>query len=148
MDIVNAINAQNLILPTGTAKLGTLEYMVEMNGSPQTVAGLNDLPDQNRERRDHLHARRGAYSRRIFAANQHRARQWPARRAHGGVQNRLGIHAGHRQPRETNASQNYAGSIPEGIHIAMLFDQSLFVRASDLWRAARSADRRVSDGRS
>ena len=44
VDIVNAINAQNLILPTGTAKLGTLEYMVEMNGSPQTVAGLNDLP--------------------------------------------------------------------------------------------------------
>ena len=38
------MNSQNLILPTGTAKLGTLEYMVEMNGSPQTVAGLNDLP--------------------------------------------------------------------------------------------------------
>src|SRR6202795_418551 len=44
VDIVNAINTQNLILPTGTAKLGTLEYTVEMNGSPQTVAELNDLP--------------------------------------------------------------------------------------------------------
>src|SRR5260370_1417448 len=44
VDIVNAVNAQNLILPTGTAKLGTLEYNVEMNGSPQTVAELNDLP--------------------------------------------------------------------------------------------------------
>src|SRR5215468_7034443 len=33
VDIVNAVNAQNLILPTGTAKLGTLEYNVEMNGS-------------------------------------------------------------------------------------------------------------------
>src|SRR6201990_671965 len=44
VDIVNAINAQNLILPTGTAKMGTLEYTVEMNGSPQTIAGLNDLP--------------------------------------------------------------------------------------------------------
>src|ERR1700675_2665675 len=43
-DIVNAVNAQNLILPTGTAKLGTLEYTVEMTGSPQTIAGLNDLP--------------------------------------------------------------------------------------------------------
>src|SRR3984957_1107873 len=43
-DIVNAINAQNLLLPTGTAKMGTLEYTVEMNGSPQTIAGLNDLP--------------------------------------------------------------------------------------------------------
>ena len=44
VDIVNAVNAQNLILPTGTAKLGTLEYTVEMNGSPQTIAELNDLP--------------------------------------------------------------------------------------------------------
>ncbi len=33
VDIVNAINAQNLILPTGTVKLGSLEYLVEMNGS-------------------------------------------------------------------------------------------------------------------
>src|SRR6266849_783463 len=44
VDIVNAVNAQNLILPTGTAKLGTLEYNVEMNGSPQSVQELNDLP--------------------------------------------------------------------------------------------------------
>src|SRR6266480_1438988 len=44
VDIVNAVSAQNLILPTGTAKLGTLEYGVEMNGSPQTVEELNDLP--------------------------------------------------------------------------------------------------------
>src|SRR5258708_6870615 len=44
VDVVNAVNAQNLILPTGTAKLGTLEYNVEMNGSPQTIQELNDLP--------------------------------------------------------------------------------------------------------
>src|SRR6201987_5830579 len=44
VDIVNAVNAQNLILPTGTAKMGALEYNVEMNGSPTTVAALNDLP--------------------------------------------------------------------------------------------------------
>ena len=44
MDIVNAINAQNLILPTGTVKLGSLEYLVEMNGSPLNMEGLNDLP--------------------------------------------------------------------------------------------------------
>src|SRR6267142_1401812 len=44
VDIVNAVNAQNLILPTGTAKLGTLEYNVEMNGSPQTIQELNELP--------------------------------------------------------------------------------------------------------
>src|SRR5271154_5016052 len=43
-DVVNAINLQNLILPAGTAKIGTFEYEVDMNGAPQTVAELNDLP--------------------------------------------------------------------------------------------------------
>jgi multidrug efflux pump subunit AcrB len=44
IDVVNAVNAQNLILPGGTAKIGTLEYNVNMNGSTQTVEALNDLP--------------------------------------------------------------------------------------------------------
>jgi multidrug efflux pump subunit AcrB len=44
LDVVNAISAQNLILPTGTAKIGTFEYNVDMNGSPTTIQGLNDLP--------------------------------------------------------------------------------------------------------
>jgi multidrug efflux pump subunit AcrB len=42
--VVNAINAQNLILPTGTAKIGAFEYNVALNGSPQTIAELNALP--------------------------------------------------------------------------------------------------------
>src|ERR1700733_9653069 len=43
-DIVNAVNAQNIVLPSGTIKMGQLEYNVEMNGTPQTIAQLNDLP--------------------------------------------------------------------------------------------------------
>jgi multidrug efflux pump subunit AcrB len=43
-DVVNAINLQNLILPTGTAKIGTFEYEVDTNGAPLTVPELNDLP--------------------------------------------------------------------------------------------------------
>jgi len=38
------VSAQNLILPTGTTKIGPTEYTVEMNGAPQTIAELNDLP--------------------------------------------------------------------------------------------------------
>jgi len=44
LDVVSAVNAQNLILPTGTAKIGPREYAVEMNGSPPTIAGLNEIP--------------------------------------------------------------------------------------------------------
>ncbi|MGB0037025.1 MAG: efflux RND transporter permease subunit [Candidatus Acidiferrales bacterium] len=44
VDVVNAISSQNLILPAGTAKIGAFEYQVDMNGSPETVAELNELP--------------------------------------------------------------------------------------------------------
>ena len=43
-DVVNAISAQNLILPSGTSKIGAFEYDVDINGSPQTIAELNELP--------------------------------------------------------------------------------------------------------
>ena len=44
VDVINAISAQNLALPSGTAKLGSTEYNVELNGSTETIAALNDLP--------------------------------------------------------------------------------------------------------
>ncbi len=43
-DVVNAVNTQNLILPSGTAKLGEIEYTVRMNASPDAIQGLNELP--------------------------------------------------------------------------------------------------------
>ncbi|MGA2878681.1 MAG: efflux RND transporter permease subunit [Bryobacteraceae bacterium] len=43
-DLVNAINTQNLILPTGTSKIGQFEYDIGLNASPETVQELNDLP--------------------------------------------------------------------------------------------------------
>ena len=43
-DVVNAIGTQNLILPAGTIKIGSRENDVDMNGSPQTIEEMNDLP--------------------------------------------------------------------------------------------------------
>ncbi|MFT4100334.1 MAG: efflux RND transporter permease subunit [Burkholderiaceae bacterium] len=43
-DVVNAISAQNLILPSGTAKIGETEYSINTRGSPSTIAALNSLP--------------------------------------------------------------------------------------------------------
>src|SRR5947209_14217053 len=43
-DVINAINTQNLILPSGTAKISNTEYTVRMNGSPDELSGLGDLP--------------------------------------------------------------------------------------------------------
>jgi multidrug efflux pump subunit AcrB len=46
-DIVTAIGNQNLILPSGTSKIGQFEYEVELNASPKSVEELNDLPVSN-----------------------------------------------------------------------------------------------------
>jgi multidrug efflux pump subunit AcrB len=43
-DVVNAISAQNLILPSGTAKIGPFEYEMDTNSAPLTMAELNNLP--------------------------------------------------------------------------------------------------------
>jgi multidrug efflux pump subunit AcrB len=43
-DVVNTINLQNLILPSGTAKIGQFEYYVNLNAAPRTVPELADLP--------------------------------------------------------------------------------------------------------
>jgi multidrug efflux pump subunit AcrB len=45
LDVVNAIAVQNLILPTGTSKIGGTEYNVDIpNAAPQTIADLNRIP--------------------------------------------------------------------------------------------------------
>ncbi|HEX6241612.1 MAG TPA: efflux RND transporter permease subunit, partial [Polyangiales bacterium] len=43
-DVNSALGLQNVVLPTGTAKMGTVEYPVLFNGSPTEVAQLGDLP--------------------------------------------------------------------------------------------------------
>lgn len=43
-DISSAINAQNVILPSGTARMGTREYYVGLNSSPDSSKDLGDLP--------------------------------------------------------------------------------------------------------
>ena len=43
-DVVNAVSNENLVLPSGTSKIGQFEYDIGLNGSPRTIAELNDLP--------------------------------------------------------------------------------------------------------
>src|SRR5580698_943924 len=43
-DVINAINAQNLVLPSGTAKIGATEYAVAVDSNARMINDLNDLP--------------------------------------------------------------------------------------------------------
>ncbi|MBI2739277.1 MAG: efflux RND transporter permease subunit [Rhodospirillales bacterium] len=44
LDVVNAVNAQNLTVPSGTAKIGDRQYVVHTNATPASIDALNDIP--------------------------------------------------------------------------------------------------------
>jgi len=128
-DIVNAVNAQNLILPTGTVKFGALEYNVEMNGTPQTIAELNDLPVKT-SNSSTLYMRDVAHIRDGFAPQTNIVRQDGNRGAlmsiyKNGNASTLQIVAGIK-----NIVAQAAQALPPELKVTALFDQSLFVRAS------------------
>jgi multidrug efflux pump subunit AcrB len=50
-EVSAAVAAQNLTLPTGSAKIGETEYRVSLNSSPEAIAALNDLPLRARDGR-------------------------------------------------------------------------------------------------
>ncbi|MGB8060596.1 MAG: efflux RND transporter permease subunit [Candidatus Sulfotelmatobacter sp.] len=128
-DIVNAVNAQNIILPTGTIKMGPLEYSVEMNGTPETIAELNDLPVKTVNGAT-LYMRDVAHIRDGFAPQTNIVRQDGNRGAlmsiyKNGKASTLQIVAGVK-----SIVQQAAQALPPELKITALFDQSLFVRAS------------------
>ncbi|HKN73864.1 MAG TPA: efflux RND transporter permease subunit [Candidatus Acidoferrum sp.] len=129
VDIVNAVNAQNLILPTGTVKLGSLEYLVEMNGSPLTMQGLNDLPIKTVNgatiyMKDVAHVRDGfSPQTNVVRVNGQRGVLMSTYKTGGA--STLDI-----VDRVKQVLANYASSLPEGLRVSTFFDQSVFVRAS------------------
>src|ERR1700676_5580438 len=44
LDVVNAVNTQNLTLPSGAAKIGDTQFTVRTNAMPTSIADLNDIP--------------------------------------------------------------------------------------------------------
>ena len=132
-DIVNAVSAQNLILPTGTTKIGPTEYTVEMNGAPQTIAELNDLPVKT-SGSSTLYLRDVAHVRDGFAVQTNIVRQDGAR----GVLMSMYKLGGSSTLTVVNGIkailQDPARYLPRDLapqlSIKALFDQSLFVRAS------------------
>ncbi len=128
-DIVNAVSAQNLILPAGTAKIGPTEYQVEMNGNPGTVAELNDLPVKSSSSST-LYLRDVAHVRDGFAVQTNIVRQDGVR----GVLMSMYKLGGASTLTVVDGIKaiipRAAQSLPRDLDIKALFDQSLFVRAS------------------
>jgi multidrug efflux pump subunit AcrB len=128
-DVVNAVNAQNLILPSGTAKFGDTEYSVKMNASPDAIAGLNDLPVRigggaTTYLRDVAQVRDG-FNPQTNIVRQDGERGVLLSVLKNGGASTLDIVDNLREllPRATQI-------LPPDIKVATLFDQSVFVKAA------------------
>jgi CzcA family heavy metal efflux pump len=131
-DIVNAVAAQNLILPAGTAKIGPTEYNVEMNGTPSTVAELNDLPVKT-SNGSTLYMRDVAHVRDGFTPQTNIVRQDGVRGVLMSIfklgGSTLSVVDGVKAMIPT-AVKLLGPEMSSQISVKALFDQSLFVRAS------------------
>jgi CzcA family heavy metal efflux pump len=129
VDVVNAVDSQNLILPSGTAKIGALEMNVRMNASTQTIAELNDLPVRNKNGvttylRDVAHVRDG------FTPQTNIVRQDGVRGTLLSIMKNSGASTLDIVKEIKDRLPVIAESLPEDLQIKTLFDQSLFVRGS------------------
>jgi multidrug efflux pump subunit AcrB len=128
-DISNAVNAQNLILPAGTAKIGAQEYQVRLNSSPEVVTALNDLPIRSTDGRtvylrDVAHVRDGfSVQTNIVHANGKRGVLVSILKM--GSSSTLEVVANIKK-----ALPGIMATLPKELEVTPLFDQSLFVRAA------------------
>jgi multidrug efflux pump subunit AcrB len=128
-DVSAAFNAQNVILPSGTAKMGVREYNVRLNSSLTVADRLNDLPVKEVNSatvymRDIAHVRLGAaVQTNLVRRNGQRSALMTFLKSGGAstldVVNRVRA----RMP-------SVLATLPQSLKLDFLFDQSLFVRAS------------------
>ena len=128
-DVVNAISAQNLIVPSGTMKIDRFEYAIETNSSPSIVDQLNNLPIRSINGavvyvRDVAHVRDGSPPQtNIVRVDGQRAAMMSIMKT--GSASTLKIIRDVRDKIES-----IKGQLPPELRIKPLSDQSIFVRGA------------------
>jgi len=129
-DVVNTINAQSLILPSGTQKIGRFEYQVGVNASPATFEKLNAIPIKTLPNgttiyiRDVAHIYNGSIPQtNIVRFNGQRATLLTVQKT--GDASTLDIVQGIK-----DKIPDLKQTLPPTLNISMLFDQSIFVTAA------------------
>ena len=130
IDISNAINAQNVTLPSGTVKIGQREYTVTTNSSPSDFAQLNDVPIKFLNGatvfvRDVAHVRDGyAVQQNVVRSDGNPSVLLTIMKT--GSVSTLAIV----DQIKNHILPSARASAPKGMKIKELFDQSVFVRAA------------------
>jgi multidrug efflux pump subunit AcrB len=128
-DVSNAVNAENLVLPSGTIKMGRQEYPVVVNASPELIDQLNNLPIRTVNGatvfiKDVAHVRDGfAPQTNVVVADGRKAAILPVLKSQGS--STLSIVS-----RVRAAIPGVLATLPQSFKAALVFDQSVFVRAA------------------
>jgi multidrug efflux pump subunit AcrB len=129
LDIVNAVNTQNLTLPSGTAKIGDTQYTVRTNATPASINDLNMLPVKFTNGatillKDVAQVRDGSLvQQNIVREDGHRSVLLSVIK--NGNASTLAVVNGVKK-----ALQAARAAAPKGLTINELFDQSVFVKDS------------------
>ena len=128
-DLTNAIVNQNVILPTGTAKIGNNEYPILMNSSPEAIKEIADLPVKTVRGttvyvRDVANVRDG-YSPQTNMVHVEGRRSVLMSILKNGSASTLDIAA-----RVRDTLPGTMAKLPKELKVSLLFDQSIFVRAA------------------
>jgi len=129
VDVSNAINAQNLILPSGTEKIGAREYNVFLNSSPDVAADLGNMPIKVVRGamvyvRDVAHVHDGfAVQTNIVTLNGRKSALITVLKS--GDASTLDV-----VRRVKEALPKIQATLPKELKIEPMFDQSVFVKAS------------------
>ncbi|KJC56675.1 RND transporter [Bradyrhizobium sp. LTSPM299] len=129
LDIVNAVNTQNLTLPSGTAKIGDIQYTVRTNATPSTIDDLNQMPVKFANGatillKDVAQVRDGSMVQQNVVREDGR-RSVLLSVIKNGNASTLAVVNGVK-----NALQAIRAAAPAGLKINELFDQSVFVTSS------------------
>src|SRR2546430_10140098 len=128
-DVNNALGQQNVIVPTGTAKIGDNEYPIVLNASPDLLAQIETIPVKVVKGttvyvRDVAHVRDG-YSPQTNIVHVEGKRSVLMSILKQGSASTLEVVKRIRDILPTTMAR-----LPKELKVAMLFDQSIFVRAS------------------
>jgi multidrug efflux pump subunit AcrB len=128
-DVSNAINVQNLVLPSGTAKLGGREYYVRLNSSPDVVTALNDMPIKTVDGKT-VYIRDVAQVRDGYAVQTNLVRENGHRGVYQSILKTGGASTLDVVSRVKAALPAVEAALPDGVKLNLMLDESLYVRAA------------------
>ncbi|MHC5723056.1 MAG: efflux RND transporter permease subunit [Nostoc sp.] len=128
-DVTNAVSAQNLVLPAGDMKIGTRDFAVQINNSPDVVSALNDLPIKQ-VNGNVTYIRDVAQVRDGFGVQSNIVRQNGRRSSLLSILKSGNASTIEVIERVKKALPRIQSTLPPELNLAFLFDQSIFVKAS------------------